>query len=101
MSTSFYYTAPQMMAQAGRTSPNAAHQVAEYMPTPDALIVAPRPTKAWSLATWRAFARTRIQPLQDDLLATIERLQQEERELEEKWAAYVPKPSQRAVSEVR
>lgn len=97
MSTTFYYTASQMMSQAGRKSPNAAHQMVDYMPAPDAVLVAPRPTKAWTLSTWRTFARTRSQPLQDDLLTTIERLHREELDLREQLAAYEPKRAARAV----
>ena len=96
MSTTFYYTASQMMSQAGRKSPNAAHQMVDYMPVPDAVLVAPRPTKAWTLTTWRTFARTRSQPLQDDLLNTIERLHREELDLREQLAAYEPKRAARA-----
>lgn len=96
MSTQFYYTASQMMVQAGRKSPNAAHQMMDYMPVPDAVIVAPRVTKAWTLATWRAFARTRSQPLQDDLLKTIERLHSEELDLQEQIAAHEPRQAARS-----
>lgn len=90
MSTQFYYTATQMMSQAGRKSPNAAHQLLQFMPAPDAMIVAPRPTSGWTLASWRAFARTRTQPLQQDLLTTIERLEREERQLEDRLAGIEP-----------
>ncbi|MEO4039901.1 hypothetical protein [Micrococcus luteus] len=100
MSTMFYYTATQMMIQAGRKSPNAAHQLLQYMPAPDALIVAPRPTSGWTLASWRAVARTRTQPLRDDLLATIERLELEERELEEKWVGLESYKSPARMAEV-
>lgn len=91
MSTAFYYTAAQVMARAGRKSPNAAQQIKNQMPVPDVVLVAPRPTYAWSLQSWRDFAQGRMQPLRDDLLATLTVLEKEERALVKEYTAYEPK----------
>lgn len=87
VTTRFYYTAAQMMARAGRKSPNAAHQLVASMPAPDAVIVSKQPTRAWTLDSWRRFAITRTPVLAADLERTIEELQREETELYRKYAA--------------
>ena len=84
--TQFFYTAQHIMRQAGRKSPTAAVQLRPHLPAPEAVMVSGRGAAGWSLSTWRQVARTRRSPLKEDLLAVIDRLQEEETGLGEKYS---------------
>lgn len=77
----YVYTASRMLAEAGRTSPTSAAQLAPHLPTPDVVVVSSRPMPAWTLTSWRRFALTRRTPLRQALLETIERLRMQEQDM--------------------
>lgn len=76
------YTGQYMLKRAGRKSPNSFTQMRHQMPRPDVVMASGlRPSAGWTLETWEAFAKGRPPKLQQDLLAAIEELREEEAEL--------------------
>lgn len=83
--TRLYYTGRYLMKRSGRPSPNAFSQFQHQMPAPEVVMVSGRAAAGWSLKTWRRIAATRSGRLQEDMLAAIEQLEEEEHELRKKY----------------
>lgn len=83
--TQFLYTAGYVMRRAGRKSPSAGVQLQRHLPSPEGVLVSDRAAAAWTLKTWRSVAQTRRLPLREDLLATLDELEEEQAALTDRY----------------
>ena len=78
--TQYFYGTRDMSRRAGRAI-NTAVQWDQVLPEPDIVLFnGNKPSKGWTLATWKTFAESRREPLRTDLLNVLETIEQESKQ---------------------
>lgn len=96
--TKYLYSGQFMMRRIGRRSPNSFTQIKSHMSVPDGVLVGKdQPRPGWTLASWKKIAealpdagdrgRPQREKLRDDILAVIEELAVEEKDIAKETAA--------------